>query len=213
MGKARHGWLGLLLVGGVALAAAGSAPTAEPPGVRVVAPGRPGEQAQVSTGNEVEAPAEAAHSAADVWFVRMMIPHHAQALEMATLAADRAQHPQIAAIAARMKAAQQPEILRFQAWLRERGLTETAPGHDHAAMPGMQTPEAMRALAAAHGEHFDTMFVDMMSAHHRGAIDMAGVRLRAQGDLMVEKMAGAIAFEQAVEIDRMRDILGSPPGR
>ncbi len=208
MGKARRRGLGLLLVTCLGLAAAGSATTTTAgPGVRVVVPGRPGEQAAVSSGNQVKAPPRDSYSATDTWFVSMMIPHHRQAIDMASLAADRAHRPQIAAIAARMKAAQLPEILQFEAWLGARGLAETADSHDHSTMPGMQTPEAMRALANARGEQFDRMFVDMMSAHHRGAIEMAELRLRAGGDLMVEKMAGAIAFEQSVEIDRMRDIL------
>jgi uncharacterized protein (DUF305 family) len=81
--------------------------------------------------------------------------------------------------------------------------------HNHTTMPGMQSPEAMRDLANTTGEQFDRMFVTMMSAHHRGAIDMAALRLRSDGDTMVERMADAIAFEQSVEITRLHDIIGA----
>lgn len=190
--------------------ASGSAPAPIASGPTVIVPGRPGEPAKTLPADKVQVPAGDAYSPIDAWFVRMMIPHHAQAIEMASLAAGRAHHPQIAAIAERIKAVQLPEIIQMRAWLKQHGLSESTDehGHNHATMPGMQPPSAMKALADAKGEQFDRMFVEMMSAHHRGAIDMAGVRLRSGGDLMVERLANAIGFEQGVEIDRMRDILG-----
>ncbi len=39
-------------------------------------------------------------------------------------------------------------------------------------MPGMLTPEEMAALAAAHGEAFDRLFLEGMIKHHEGAITM-----------------------------------------
>ena len=178
-------------------------------GPMVIVPGRPGEPAKLRPADQVKAPDGEAYTTVDVWFVRMMIPHHSQAIEMASLAAGRASNPQITAIAERIKAAQLPEILQLKAWLKQHGLAEqdTDAGHNHATMPGMQTPEAIRALANAKGDQFDRMFVTMMSAHHQGAIDMAGLRLRADGNLTVERMANAIGFEQEVEINRMHEIL------
>lgn len=201
------------VLAGLAFTASGSAPvpsTAAASGTRVIMPGRPGEPARIGSSDWVRAPDGKAYTAADVWFVRMMIPHHEQAVEMASLAAQRAHNRQIASLAGRIQAAQRPEILQLRSWLTARGLGETGDDgtHDHTTMPGMQSPEAMRALAAAGGEQFDRMFVAMMTAHHQGAIDMAGLRLRAEEDVMIERMANEIAFEQAVEIDRMRDMAG-----
>jgi uncharacterized protein (DUF305 family) len=177
----------------------------------VIAPGRPGELATIGSSDRIKAPEGDAYTPADVLFVRMMIPHHSQAIEMAALAAQRAHNPQIVAIAGRIRAAQLPEIVQFRAWLKARGLDEIGNegSHNHTTMPGMQSPEAMRDLANTTGEQFDRMFVTMMSAHHRGAIDMAALRLRSDGDTMVERMADAIAFEQSVEITRLHDIIGA----
>lgn len=193
--------------------ASGSAPAPIAAGPMVIVPGRPGEPAKNLPAAQVKAPDDDSYSAADVWFVRMMIPHHTQAIEMASLAAGRAHNPRIAAIADRIKAAQLPEILQLRAWLKQHGLGESIDdngqdkGHDHTTMPGMHPPSAMRALADAKGEQFDQMFVAMMSAHHQGAIDMAELRLRSSGDIMVERIANAIGYEQGVEIARMREIL------
>ena len=39
-------------------------------------------------------------------------------------------------------------------------------------MAGMATPEQMAALAAASGAEFDRMFLELMIAHHEGAVEM-----------------------------------------
>jgi uncharacterized protein (DUF305 family) len=49
-------------------------------------------------------------SGTDVAIAQMMIPHHEQAVEMATLAQDRASDPELLEIAAAIRAAQVPEI-------------------------------------------------------------------------------------------------------
>src|SRR3546814_10035762 len=49
---------------------------------------------------------------ADVAFAQQMIPHHQQAVEMAQLAADRAERQEVKDLAARVEAAQAPEIAR-----------------------------------------------------------------------------------------------------
>jgi uncharacterized protein (DUF305 family) len=138
-----------------------------------------------------------------------MIPHHAQAVEMAALAPTRAGNRQIRGLAERIAVAQPGEITQMRAWLSARGLKEELSTHDHGTMRGMQSPAKMRALAAARGDSFDRLFVTMMSEHHQGAIDMATDLLKVGKDLQVEKLATAIAVEQSVEIDRMRDALAS----
>jgi uncharacterized protein (DUF305 family) len=180
--------------------------------IEVVVPGRPGDTPSKVSSDDITAPDGSVYNLLDATFMRMMIPHHAQALEMAGLAPGRANHPQILAIAERIKAAQQPEIAMMRSWLRQRGLGENDPimGHDHATMAGMQPPEKMRALAAAAGDAFDRMFVEMMSAHHEGAIKMATDVLAVYRNSQVEELATAIATEQGIEIGRLRDALAAP---
>ncbi|PZF89957.1 DUF305 domain-containing protein, partial [Micromonospora deserti] len=182
--------------------------TPAPTGPPVIVPGRPGEPAAVRPAGEVHAPAPR-HNAMDAWFVRMMIPHHAQAVEMAELAPDRAADPDIRALADRIRASQGPEIGMMRGWLDTRGLSAEVAGHDHGTMGGMQSPEAMRRLAAARGADFDRLFVGMMTEHHRGAIEMATNLLRVGSDATLSEFANSVATEQAVEIDRMRGLLAS----
>lgn len=182
-------------------AAAASSP------VRVIIPGRPGEPAVVASG-DLPVAGEPGYAPQDATFIRMMIPHHLQAVEMAALAPSRTRNPRVLAIAGRIQAAQVAEIGYLRSWLQARNLTEHEEHLDHAGMRGMQTPTAMRALAAARGTAFDRTFVAMMSAHHQGAIDMATQLLTVVRDVTVEELATGIAAEQSSEITRMREVLG-----
>jgi uncharacterized protein (DUF305 family) len=91
------------------LAACGStsAPTAAPnaPGPMMTAPTAAGD-----------------HNQADVMFAQMMIPHHEQAIEMATLASTRSDNPEVQALAAQIQTAQQPEIEQMRGWLASWGM-------------------------------------------------------------------------------------------
>jgi len=176
------------------------------PPVRVVQPGRPGESARVSNSDLVRAPDGSTYNAIDVTFVQMMIVHHAQALEMAQLAPERAGGTGLRALAARISAAQGPEISWLKRWLADRKLPETDPSHDHATMPGMQPPAALAALTTARGPDFDRKFVAMMTAHHRGALQMAGDVLSGGTDQLLRETANEMAVEQGSEIRRLAQL-------
>jgi uncharacterized protein (DUF305 family) len=186
-------------------AAAPTTATSTPP-VRVLQPGRPGESNQVTDTDKVRAPDGSIYNAIDTAFVQMMIVHHQQALRMAGLAPERAANTQLRALAERISVVQKTEIEVLRSWLRDRRLPETDPSHDHSTMPGMQTETAIATLTAARGADFDRRFVTMMTAHHRGAQQMAGDVLRAGSDQRLSEMANEMAVEQGSEIRRMADI-------
>jgi len=176
------------------------------PPLRVVLPGKPGDPALVSDSDRVKAPNGSTYNVIDRTFVQMMIVHHAQAIEMAKLAPGRATDPELRALAARIGAAQGPEVAWMRAWLRDRRLPETDPAHDHAGMPGMQTPADLTALAGLTGAAFDRRFVAMMTAHHRGAMTMAGDVAAGGSDEQLREVANEMSVEQGSEIRRMADL-------
>ncbi|WP_422771823.1 DUF305 domain-containing protein [Plantactinospora sp. WMMC1484] len=178
----------------------------------VIQPGRPGEPAQVLRPDQLTPPPGAPHNAADIRFVTMMVPHHEQALQMAALVPQRAGSTGVIAIADRIRAAQQPEVEVLKGWLRDRRLNSLlgGTGHEHPDMHGMQSPEAIAALTATTGTAFDRMFVEMMTAHHQGAIAMAQEVLASGVDQRIRELARNIAFEQAVEVNRMREVIDPP---
>jgi uncharacterized protein (DUF305 family) len=182
-------------------------------GAPVIVPGRPGEPARTATpGQTVDAGVRAAN-AADVRFMQMMVPHHEQALEMTALAKDRASDDKVRTLAGRIDAAQGPEISAMQSWLRSHGQSTTGGGHDHGGhgavmrMPGMATPEQMARLKAASGKEFDRLFLELMIAHHRGAVSMADEVLQKGADVIVNRMALDVNAGQNAEIQRMRALL------
>jgi uncharacterized protein (DUF305 family) len=79
-----------------------------------------------------------------------MIGHHAQALEMTALVADRTSSPDIRKLAQRIEMSQADEIEMMQAWLKARGQALPDPhahhAHDAARMPGMLTAAEMARL-------------------------------------------------------------------
>lgn len=118
--------------------------------------------------------ANAAKAPADLQFIDTMAMHHKMAIDMASLAGSRAAHAELKTMASKMIEDQQKETAQLKGW-REQWYP-SKPEAMNMNMPGM--PESMKGmsmdkLAAAKGEEFDRMFIDMMSRHHAGAIKMS----------------------------------------
>ncbi len=143
---------------------------------------------------------------ADVMFARMMIPHHEQAVEMSRLAEGRAGE-EVGALAAEIEAAQGPEIEQLEGMLDAWGVEPAGDGEHH-GMSGMMTEEQMAELERAEGEAFDTLFLELMIAHHRGAVQMAEDQLANGVDPGARELAQEVVDAQEAEIERMDAMLG-----
>lgn len=158
------------------------------------------------------APTGAPHNQADVTFTQGMIPHHAQAIDMARLAEGRAQSPEVKNLARQIEAAQGPEIDTMTSWLRSWGapVPTGMPGMEHGGHGGMQggmSPEDMQQLGQASGAEFDRMFLSMMITHHEGAISMAQTELATGQDPAAKQLAQQIIDTQQAEIRTMQGLL------
>ncbi|MFD4180023.1 DUF305 domain-containing protein [Rhodococcus sp. NPDC058514] len=161
------------------------------------------------------APSESAatHNDADVAWVQMMIPHHQQAVEMAALAEGRTDNADLLALAGQIKAAQDPEIAQMTGWLTEWGVPTMAADMSHADMghgdgDGMMTAEQMTQLEQASGADFDRAWLEMMIAHHQGAVDSSSAILSDGQSEQVQELAQKIIAGQEAEIDQMKSMLG-----
>ncbi len=184
---------------------------ADAAGPSVIAPGAPGEGNRTLSAEEADKHRadDDSPNSADVSYARMMIQHHAQALEMTELVPEQAESGQVKKLAERISAAQGPEIQAMKGWLKTHGEKETGDGHDHdhAAMPGMATEAQLEKLRAARGKAFDQLFLTLMITHHEGAISMA-TDVKSQGNnVQVEEMADDVVAQQTSEISRMRRML------
>jgi uncharacterized protein (DUF305 family) len=148
---------------------------------------------------------------ADQTFLRRMAAHHVQGVEIATLAATRAEDPHLRALAGLMAAAQSGEIRVMQAWWRSWFPDSLPPATvaECLTMPGMLTLEDIAALKSARGRAFDRLFIAQMTGHHLGSIAMADDVLGKPGDRRVDAMAHAIRHAQTGEIALMH---GAGPG-
>jgi uncharacterized protein (DUF305 family) len=163
------------------------------------------------------APASAAaFNDADVTFAQAMIPHHQQAVEMAALAGGRATSAEVKDLAAKIKAAQQPEIDTMTGWLTAWGRPAAMPGMsmspdmggmNHSSMPGMMSDADMNKLAGAKGAAFDKQFLTMMISHHEGAITMARQESAQGSNPDAVALAKTIVTDQEAEITTMKDML------
>ncbi|WP_328405987.1 DUF305 domain-containing protein [Nocardia sp. NBC_00403] len=149
-------------------------------------------------------------NAADVTFLQMMYPHHAQAVEMAKLVPGRSENQQLLALATDVEKAQAPEMQQISTLLQSFGqqAPTAAGGHTGHDMAGMMTPEQMSALHAASGVEFDRQWMTMMIDHHAGAIAMANTELATGTNPDAKALAGAIVTAQQAEIGTMRAMLG-----
>ena len=165
----------------------------------------------------------------DVAFVQGMISHHAQAVEMAALIAQRSTRREMLLLGERITVSQRDEIAMMRQWLRDHGVTAPDSGANaHAAhamsmtdehggrMPGMLTREQMASLAAASGDAFDRLFLEGMIQHHQGALTMVRDLLRQPGAArqpQLYEFAADIDADQRAEIARMTKLLATIPAR
>lgn len=183
--------------------------------------GQAGTSAPTTTSEaSAQAPSDVeAHNDADTQFAQMMVVHHEGAIDMATLAVERATNPQVRALAERIQAAQTPEIELMTGWLQAWGEDTAMGGMDHGAMghgdmpmegmqmEGMDHGQAMGALDALQGAEFDTRFLELMIAHHEGAVLMAEAELEKGQNPDALELARKIVDDQTTEIAEMRELL------
>ena len=194
---------------------AGAAPAALAQGAPIVQPGAPGQPSKVLTAEQATRLADTSYAPADAAFMQHMITHHSQAVEMAALIASRTNNEDVVKAGGRIEASQADEMKFMREWLEARSEPLTMPmshgAHGaHTMMKGMASPEQMAALAAASGTAFDRMFLQMMIAHHQGALDMVDELHRNPGtayDPVMFEFTNDVVTEQKAEIERMNTLL------
>lgn len=164
-----------------------------------------------------------AHNDADVEFATAMIPHHAQALSMVDLAAERELDPGVQRVAEAIRAAQGPEIETMVDWLQEWGeeIPETMRDHVNMGhhgdigeamegmdtdMPGMMSADDMAALQDASDAEFQDLWLTMMIEHHEGAVEMAETEQDSGQYRPAVELADRIVRTQTAEIERLEQL-------
>jgi uncharacterized protein (DUF305 family) len=198
-----------VLVGAACRTAGGAA------GTQIIQPGAPGEANRVLTADAATDLSKVQATPADVKFMQGMIGHHAQAIEMTALIAERTSREEMKLLGQRISVSQADEMNMMRTWLRARGQQEPSEHAHHTQegmMPGMLSPEQMAELAAATGDAFDKLFLRYMIQHHEGALSMVDDLFKTPGagqEGDINAFAADVDSDQRMEIDRMRAMLGS----
>lgn len=184
-------------------------------------PGAPGQASTVVA--SVPAFHDNNYTEEDVKFMQGMIHHHNQALLMAAMISAQTTTPELIAMGKKIQLSQSGEIQAMKEWLTSRkqavpmimgdGSVMMGTGHmDMPTMPGMLTPEQMKALGTARGARFDELFLTGMIQHHKGALKMVADLREAGGgkEPNIGDFLNEVDNDQRMEIVRMYGLLGRP---
>ncbi|GAA5089699.1 DUF305 domain-containing protein [Microbacterium yannicii] len=172
----------------------------------------------------------------DHCYIEGMIPHHEQALELSSLVLGATGvRDRTRALAEFIVADQTAEIETMRAWQdawrraipaggpsgghEGHGGAQPAAGtvptgcgdHPHTQMKGMASAEQLAALDAAEAGAADRMFLDLMIAHHEGALEMAESAVREGTNAYVRSSGKHVLVEQQREIAAMTTLLAEAP--
>ena len=195
----------------------------------IILPGAPGEESKNLDAEDATNIANTSYIEADVKFLQGMIVHHKQAILMSSMVGKRTNNPTIVDLADRIDASQEDEISFMKGWLEDRG--ENIPGenehsmmdhhgndhhdmghHDmsmHLDMVGMASPKQLKELENSKSTDFDRLFLQLMIAHHDGALEMVKDLKKFSGavyDPILNEFVSDLVNDQGVEIERMNTI-------
>ncbi|MBA3766184.1 MAG: DUF305 domain-containing protein [Acidobacteria bacterium] len=146
----------------------------------------------------------AASAPYDLQFIDTIIVHHQSAVDMAKMAGMKTQNADLKAFAKKIIEDQEREIAQMKKW--REGWYAGKPQAINMEMPGMNDSMKgmdMKGMNAATGNAFDLMFIDMMTAHHQGAVTMAREALTRAEHPEIKRLAQAIIDAQEAEIAQM----------
>ena len=144
---------------------------------------------------------------------------------------------EVRALAQQIADAQAPEVELMETWLEDWGMSSDTvtddggmnmgggekDGHDMAGhgsgggemddgeMNGMMTESQMNELSQATGAELDQLYLELMIAHHEGAIEMAQTELKGGRNPAALKLAQGIIDTQQAEIEQMQALLTTEP--
>jgi uncharacterized protein (DUF305 family) len=133
----------------------------------------------------------------DATFIDGMIEHHQDAIDMAEMALEEAEHEEIRVLAEEIIAAQTTEIEQMQGW-RSEWYPDLAP------TGGMQMGMGEMMVSEDESVPFDQRFIEAMISHHQGAISMAEMALTQAEHGEIRTLAEEVIAAQTAEIEQMQ---------
>lgn len=159
------------------------------------------------------------HNEVDTGFLQDMREHHEQAVLMGFIFRGLPDtDPGLRTVSASIVRGQSIEVGRMIQLLRDFDEAEANDGDtsmnwmgmsaDPGSMPGMASEAELDELGQSSGREADRLFVELMTAHHLGGIDMAEFAAENGQNDEVRLMAESMAAAQRGEIVEMEGQLG-----
>ncbi|MEV5434416.1 DUF305 domain-containing protein [Streptomyces sp. NPDC052682] len=154
-------------------------------------------------------------------FSRDMAVHHQQAVEMSFIVRDRTDNQEVRTLAYDVINTQATQRGMMLGWLENWGLSKhssrapmawMAHGSMHEAkdgslMPGMATNTQLDQLRKTKGRDAEVLYLKLMTAHHKGGVDMARGAVDMADDEKVRRLARSMVEGQQADMDLMADML------
>lgn len=159
-------------------------------------------------------------TSAEAGYARDMQTHHDQGVEMAMTIRDRTDDEAVRSLAYDIATTQAHQSGQLYGWLTQWNLPQAGVpmawmagehghegGADGAAMPGMATPADLEELRAAGGDDAERLFLTLMIAHHRGAVEMSQALLERSDNATARTFAENVVTSQRAETQLMERML------
>ena len=139
-------------------------------------------------------------------FARMMIPHHAQAVELANILERRAADENLRFFAQDVAQTQSAQINQMRRWLplwRQPLVNLERPDPQAMQAMGMATQEDITKLLSLQGREAETWFLQLMIRHHQGALPMIEDALPGVTQDLPKRLLEAMKNSQSGEMKTM----------
>lgn len=145
----------------------------------------------------------------DAYFIEQMIPHHEDAIAMADVALQKAEHQEIKQLAEGIKTSQSREIEKMKKWHadwfnKHSSLITVASAHTTHKMQMGMMGDATDIERLENAKPFDKAFIEEMILHHQMAIMMAEMLQITTEREEMEALAHDIIDAQTAEVEQMR---------
>ena len=139
----------------------------------------------------------------DTAFIDFFVPHHQNAIEMATMVIEKGAHAEVKALAQRIKDAQTAEIAKMKAARQQIAGSPDSPSPP----PDQQMMAEMAKLMTLSGAALDILFLQEMIPHHAAGLSPSHRALPRLQRPDMGQLALDIFSAQSKEIGEMHDLL------
>lgn len=149
-----------------------------------------------------------AASSPEVTFTRGMIAHHTQAITMALMIRQRSTDRTVRSVALDIQLSQEEQIRQMRGFLRLWNQPDTFPmSVDHARRMGMASDAELLSLKTLPVSQAEVEFLQLMTRHHQGALQMIPPALEPRVLPQVRHLARQMQVTQGGEIRFMTSLL------